>query len=42
MGAALNSAAATRAYVLCDRSTWPAFKNKKGLEGQQVFFPNGG
>lgn len=32
MGATLNGASAMGAYVLCDRSTWLAFKNRKGLE----------
>ena len=31
MGATLNSAAAMGAYLLCDRATWLAFKNKRGL-----------
>jgi tungstate transport system substrate-binding protein len=32
MGAALNMAAATGAYVLSDRGTWLSFKNKADLE----------
>ncbi|WP_088343613.1 MULTISPECIES: substrate-binding domain-containing protein [Rhodomicrobium] len=32
MGAALNTAAAMGAYVLADRGTWLAFKNKDALE----------
>src|SRR5262245_10549037 len=32
MGAALNTAAASGAYVLSDRGTWLAFKNKGDLE----------
>ena len=32
MGAALNTAAAAGAYVLADRGTWLAFKNKGDLE----------
>jgi tungstate transport system substrate-binding protein len=31
MGAALNFAAATNAYVLCDRGTWIHFRNKGNL-----------
>jgi tungstate transport system substrate-binding protein len=31
MGAALNTAAASNAYVLSDRGTWLAFKNKEDL-----------
>ena len=31
MGAALNTAAASNAYVLADRGTWIAFKNRGGL-----------
>ena len=31
MGAALNTAAASGAYVLSDRGTWIAFKNKADL-----------
>jgi tungstate transport system substrate-binding protein len=31
MGAALNTAAASDAYVLSDRGTWLSFKNKAGL-----------
>jgi tungstate transport system substrate-binding protein len=31
MGAALNTAAASGAYVLADRGTWLAFKNKSDL-----------
>jgi tungstate transport system substrate-binding protein len=31
MGAALNTAAASGAYVLADRGTWIAFKNKGDL-----------
>jgi tungstate transport system substrate-binding protein len=31
MGAALNTAAASSAYVLSDRGTWIAFKNKGDL-----------
>jgi tungstate transport system substrate-binding protein len=32
MGAALNTASATGAYVLADRGTWLAFKNRGGLD----------
>ncbi|WP_254025617.1 substrate-binding domain-containing protein [Mesorhizobium ventifaucium] len=32
MGAALNTASAMDAYVLSDRATWLAFKNRGGLE----------
>jgi len=32
MGAALNTAAASDAYVLADRGTWLSFKNKANLE----------
>ena len=32
MGAALNTAAAMGAYVLCDRGTWISFKNKDALQ----------
>jgi tungstate transport system substrate-binding protein len=32
MGAALNTAAATNAYLLSDRGTWLSFKNKGDLE----------
>jgi tungstate transport system substrate-binding protein len=32
MGAALNTAAAMNAYLLADRATWIAFKNKADLE----------
>ena len=32
MGAALNMAGETRAYVLSDRGTWIAFKNKNDLQ----------
>ena len=32
MGAALNTAAASKAYVLSDRGTWISFKNKADLE----------
>lgn len=42
MGAALNTAAASTAYVLSDRGTWLAFKNKNGLivavEGDRRLF----
>ena len=42
MGAALNTAGAMGAYVLCDRGTWIAFKNKAELEiaveGDQKLF----
>ena len=42
MGAALNIASADNAYVLCDRGTWLAFKNKGDLviavEGDQHLF----
>jgi len=42
MGAALNTAAASEAYVLSDRGTWLAFKNKAGLailvEGDKRLF----
>ena len=42
MGPALNMAAATGAYVLSDRGTWLAFKNRGGLrvlvEGDQRLF----
>jgi len=42
MGAALNTAAAIDAYVLSDRGTWLAFKNKRDLviavEGDQRLF----
>jgi tungstate transport system substrate-binding protein len=42
MGAALNMAAATAAYVLTDRGTWLAFKNRADLavlvEGDQTLF----
>ena len=42
MGAALNTAAAVDAYVLSDRGTWLAFKNKRDLviavEGDQRLF----
>lgn len=42
MGAALNTAAATDAYILSDRATWLAFGNKAGLvlllEGDPVLF----
>src|ERR1700740_87525 len=32
MGAALNMAGATNAYVLADRGTWISFKNRGDLE----------
>jgi tungstate transport system substrate-binding protein len=32
MGAALNTASASNAYVLSDRGTWLAFKNRADLE----------
>jgi tungstate transport system substrate-binding protein len=42
MGAALNTAAASGAYVLSDRGTWIAFKNKENLaitvEGDKRLF----
>jgi tungstate transport system substrate-binding protein len=42
MGAALNTASATNAYVLADRGTWLSFKNKSGLvvavEGDKLLF----
>ena len=42
MGAALNTAAASNAYVLADRGTWIAFKNRGDLdiavEGDQRLF----
>ena len=42
MGAALNSAAASNAYVLADRATWLSFKNKGDLviavEGDKRLF----
>jgi len=42
MGAALNTAQAARAYLLADRGTWIAFKNKAGLgiavEGDNKLF----
>ena len=42
MGAALNMAAATNAYVLSDRATWINFKNKAQLrllvEGDKSLF----
>jgi tungstate transport system substrate-binding protein len=42
MGAALNTAAASNAYVLADRATWIAFKNKSDLiisvEGDKRLF----
>jgi tungstate transport system substrate-binding protein len=42
MGAALNTAAAMNAYVLTDRGTWLAFKNRQGLtvtvEGDKKLF----
>ncbi|HZP78134.1 MAG TPA: extracellular solute-binding protein [Pseudolabrys sp.] len=42
MGAALNTAAAANAYVLSDRGTWLAFKNKQDLiiavEGDKRLF----
>ncbi|MES2980446.1 MAG: substrate-binding domain-containing protein [Pseudomonadota bacterium] len=42
MGPALNMAASTGAYVLADRGTWLAFKNRAGLavlvEGDQKLF----
>lgn len=42
MGAALNMASATGAYVLSDRGTWISFKNKDGLailvEGDKRLF----
>jgi tungstate transport system substrate-binding protein len=42
MGAALNMAAATGAYVLADRGTWISFKNKDALavvvEGDKALF----
>ena len=31
MGAALNTASASNAYVLSDRGTWLSFKNRGGL-----------
>jgi tungstate transport system substrate-binding protein len=41
MGAALNIASATNAYVLSDRGTWLSFKNKADLvivvEGERLF-----
>ena len=46
MGAALNTAAAMGAYVLADRGTWIAFKNKNTLQiavegDQRLFNPYG-
>ena len=46
MGAALNTAAAMSAYVLADRGTWIAFKNKDALQiavegDQRLFNPYG-
>ena len=42
MGAALNMAAATGAYVLSDRGTWLSLKNKSDLviavEGDKLLF----
>jgi tungstate transport system substrate-binding protein len=42
MGAALNTASASNAYVLCDRGTWLSFKNKGDLvvavEGDRRLF----
>jgi tungstate transport system substrate-binding protein len=42
MGAALNTAAASNAYVLSDRGTWLSFKNKRELvivvEGDKLLF----
>jgi tungstate transport system substrate-binding protein len=42
MGAALNTAAASNAYVITDRGTWLSFKNKAGLaivvEGDKRLF----
>ena len=42
MGAALNAAAATNAYVLADRGTWISFKNRGSLaiavEGDRRLF----
>jgi tungstate transport system substrate-binding protein len=42
MGAALNAAAASDAYVLSDRGTWLSFKNKGDLivavEGDKRLF----
>ena len=42
MGAALNAASATNAYVLSDRGTWISFKNKGDLaiavEGDKLLF----
>ena len=42
MGAALNSASASNAYVLADRATWLSFKNKGDLviavEGDKRLF----
>ena len=46
MGAALNSASASNAYVLADRATWLSFKNKGDLviavEGdKRLFYQHG-
>jgi len=42
MGAALNTASASNAYVLSDRGTWISFKNKGDLaiavEGDKLLF----
>src|SRR5262249_1790442 len=42
MGAALNAAAASGAYVMSDRGTWTSFKNKRDLvivvEGDKLLF----
>lgn len=42
MGAALNTASASNAYVLADRGTWPSFKNRGDLviavEGDKRLF----
>ena len=42
MGAALNMASATNAYVLSDRGTWLAFRNRRDLvivvEGDKRLF----
>ena len=42
MGAALNVAAASGAYVMSDRGTWVSFKNKANLvivvEGDKLLF----
>ena len=42
MGATLNAAAASGAYVMSDRGTWLSFKNKAGLviavQGDKLLF----